>query len=229
MPSGSAANLDCRTSGCRKLDGLGASAGRETNSEQPSKHNIRNAAQRLAWNAVLIALLIMCDATVVSADGSLEYAVKATFLYKFAPFVEWPDSAFASPTSTFNLCLIGDDPFGGLVDQATVGQRIADRSIVVRHLSTVDGSSGCHIMFVAGSKAQSVAQMLDAVRGSSVLTVTDSATKVQAHGIIQFIIQNNRVRFDIDDNAAAQNHLTISSKLLDIARLVQPRRAGGGP
>jgi len=229
MPSGSGGNLDCRTSGCRKLDGLGASAASETNSEQPSKYNIWTATQGLAWNAILIALLVLWGTTAVSADGSLEYAVKATFLYKFAPFIEWPNSAFASPTSPFNLCLVGDDPFNGLVDQATANQRIADRPIFVRHLGTVDGPSGCHMMFVAGSNAQSTAQVLDAVRGSSVLTVTDSATKTQARGIIQFIVQDNRVRFDIDDNAAAQNHLTISSKLLDIARSVQPRRAGGGP
>ena len=158
---------------------------------------------------------------------SLEYAVKATFLYKFAPFVDWPDSAFASPTSPFNLCLVGDDPCGELVDQATAGHQIGARPIVVRHLHTVDGPSGCHIMFVANSNAQSAKQVLDIVHGAAVLTVTDSTTNGTARGVIHFIILDNHVRFDIDDNLAAQNHLTISSKLLSLAHTVQPRMAAG--
>ena len=227
MPSGSAADHNRKWSGNHIPTSLGASVGGETSSEQPSTRDGRNVAQRLIWKAVLIALLAICDGTGASADGSLEFAVKATFLYKFAPFVDWPDFAFASPTSLFNLCLVGDDPFGGLVDQATAGRQIGARPIVVRHLHTIDGPEGCQIMFVANSNAQSAQKVLEIVRGAAVLTVTDSITNGTARGVIHFIILDNRVRFDIDDNLAAQDHLTISSKLLSLAHTVQPRMAAG--
>jgi hypothetical protein len=159
----------------------------------------------------------------LAQSGSLEYAVKATYLYKFGPFVEWPGAAFESPSSAINLCVVGDDPFGEILDQAVSGQRIGERPVAVRRLRTVGRESGCHIMYVAGSDAQSVAEILDTVRGTPVLTITDSAQDARAKGIIHFVIHDNRVRFEIDDYAAAGNGLMISSKVLSLALSVRPR------
>lgn len=163
-----------------------------------------------------------------AADGSVEYAVKAAFLHKFGSFVEWPAAAFASPTSPFQLCIAGEDPFGAILDKAVSGQQIANRPIEVRRLKTVRPDSGCHIVYVAASEAQRLAQIIEALRGSSVLTVSDGRSPGVAGGIINFVIKDDRVRFDIDDEAAAQNRLAISSKLLSVALSVKPRRAGEG-
>ncbi|MEJ0043251.1 MAG: YfiR family protein [Rhizomicrobium sp.] len=150
-----------------------------------------------------------------AADRSLEYAVKATFLYKFAPFVDWPPSAFEQPGAPFVLCIVGNDPFTETVEKTVAGQHVGEHPLVLRHIAVADGKAFCHLMFVAGSPSQSVAQALDAVRGSPTLTVTDS--NAPAPGIIQFVVIHDRVNFDIDAVAAGANHLTISSKLLALA------------
>jgi hypothetical protein len=87
----------------------------------------------------------------------------------------------------------------------------------VQRLPAVTRDSGCQILFAVGSREQSVADMLAVVRGTPVLTMTDDSPDAQSRGIINFVIRDNRVRFEIDDNAAAQNGLTISSKLLSLA------------
>lgn len=152
-----------------------------------------------------------------AADRSLEYAVKATFLYKFAGFVEWPAGSFEHESSPFHLCIVGTDPFGGrVIANAVRGQRVGSHPIVLRRLANVEPGSGCHAMFVSGS---GTAEALSAVSGTPTLTVTDSSFDA-IPGIIHFIIADDRVSFEIDNVAAARNHLAISSKLLALARRV---------
>jgi hypothetical protein len=179
--------------------------------------------------AMLAALgIALAPGGASAADESLEYAVKAAFLYKFGSFVEWPATAFASSTSPFQLCIVGDDPFGAALDKAISGQQIAHRPIEARRLKTVRPDSGCHIAYLAASEAQRLAQTVEALRGSSVLTVTDNRPPGVPAGIVNFVIRDDRVRFDIDDEAAALNRLAISSKLLSVALSVKPRRVGEG-
>ena len=167
-------------------------------------------------------VLLGTPAANAAEDGALEYAVKATYLYKFIPFVEWPPSA-AAPSSSVHLCVLGNDPVGDMVDRAAAGLRVDDRTIVVRHLRAIDRHSGCHILYVTGSETQSVAQALASVRGTPVLTVTDAAQEQRVKGIINFVVRDDRVRFEIDNEAAAENGLVISSKLLSLAVYVRPR------
>lgn len=145
-----------------------------------------------------------------------EFAVKATYLYKFAPFVEWPENSFASPQSPFIICLVGEDPFGATLDQAVANQRIVDHPIEIRRFAMLNGVQGCHIVFAGGSSVQPVAQTLNMLRGTSALSVTDAADNGAA-GIINFVIRGKRVRFEIDDEAARGNNLKISSKLMALA------------
>lgn len=168
----------------------------------------------------LRACIPMLACTVAFAQGtSVEYAVKATYLYKLAPFVEWPAGTFDSPNDPFILCVVGHDPVAALVDPAVQGQQLAGHMIDVLHLAEVRHDARCHILYVATHGPAAVAA-LDAVRGLPVLTVTDAAQDPRARGIVNFIVQDNRVRFEIDSRAATENHLVISSKLLNLA--VQP-------
>jgi hypothetical protein len=153
--------------------------------------------------------------------ATLEYAVKAAYLYKFAPFVEWPASAFASPTSPFNLCVLGEDPFGAALDQAVDGRRVGEHPAVVRRMKRVDAGSGCHILYLGASRAQTTAEALRSVQGAPVLTVADRGP-ASSGSIIQFVVRDNRVRFDIDAAAAAANRVAISSKLLSLSVSASP-------
>jgi len=154
------------------------------------------------------------------ANEPLEWAVKAAYLAKFGFYVEWPREAFDGPTGPLNLCVVGEDPFGNLLDDAVAGQRIDGRPISVKRLKSVARGSGCHIAYV-GNEVRTAA-IIDGVRGSPTLVVTDAGGAAPG-GVIQFVLKDNRVRFAIDDEAAAQHGINVSSKLLSLALSVKPR------
>lgn len=153
-----------------------------------------------------------------AAGGPSEAAVEATYLYKFAPFVTWPAT---DDTRPFTICIVGDDPFGPLLDRAVAGQALGTRSIRIAKVETIGRQSTCDIAYLGGS-AESVAEMLKAARGAPILTVTDED---DPPGIIAFAIVDGHVRFRVDQAQAQQNGLAISSKLLSLALSV---RGGGG-
>jgi len=185
----------------------------------------RSLRTRAAGSAAALALAALSAPTGVQAqDRAMEYAVKANYLYKFAPFVEWPPRAFASASSPLQLCVLGRDPFGATLDRAVSGQRVDGHPVTVRRLQRVDAASGCHILYLGASSSQTAPEALRAVQGSPTLTVADNNGGSGA--IIRFVVSGNRVRFDIDTAAAAANGVTISSKLLSLA--MSMRGSGGG-
>jgi hypothetical protein len=151
------------------------------------------------------------------AQASLAAAVKAAYLFKFGAFVEWPPSVFDSAEAPLQVCVTGSDPFGATLDQAVKGQVIGNRLISVTRLERVDRNSPCQILFVAPSPRQSVAEALERVRGSPILTVTDNGARPADRGVIDFVLKDNHVRFRIDGRTAGQDGLSISSKLLSLA------------
>jgi len=188
---------------------------------------VRRSLLNWRWIAA-VAVAVACQGVPVrvagaAVEGALEYTVKAAFLYKFGGFVEWPSAAFESPESPTRLCIVGNDPFGPALDKVVEGQHIGTRTIVVERLEAIHSNSGCQILFVASADEKKAAEALMAVRGESVLTITDGARSPEATGIINFVIMDNRVRFEIDDKAASVNGVVISSKLLDLARTTKRR------
>lgn len=148
---------------------------------------------------------------------SLAVEVKAAYLDKLGDFVDWPASAFSNPGEPLKLCVAGTDPFGPLLDQATEGKRIDGHPIALVRLDRIERGATCHILFAGGSQKQSVAEALDRVRGAPVLTVTDDSSEPGARGMVNFVMRDNRIRFEIDADSATQSGLAISSKLLRLA------------
>lgn len=140
-----------------------------------------------------------------------DVAVKAAFLPRFARYVTWP--AGAHPSGPMIICVVGDDPFGNLLNQAAHGQQVDGRSFLVKRLSSPAGAGDCNIAFVGGSRA---GELLSALAREPILTVTDSRSGA-GRGIIQFAIVDGRVRFFIDNLQARARGLTISSRLLALA------------
>ncbi len=188
----------------------------------------RRAARRCFFLLVLLQATFALELPQARAAGteadSLEYGVKAAYLYKLGDYIEWPAAAFDSPTSPVQICIAGADPFGGSLDATVSGEHVKGRPIAIRKLRLVERNSGCHIVYFGGSDQQSASQGLALLQGTPVLTVTDAARNSDAAGIVHFVTKANRVRFDIDDQAAAQNGLTISSKLFGIAASVKLRK-----
>ena len=183
----------------------------------------RTCLARFLRPAALALLLAAFPA--YTADRTLEYSVKATFLYKFGFFVEWPPGTFANDTAPLNLCVVGADPFGGRIKNAVTGQSVGRHPIVLRQLAKADPQADCHAMVIGATGGQTAGEALSAVEGAPILTVTDSALGPTA-GIIHFVIADDRVSFDIDTVLAAKNHLVISSKLLALAHKINTVRPG---
>lgn len=189
-----------------------------TNMRRAVAH-LRADARSTAFAASCVALI---PAALAAADGdSLEYTVKAAYLFKFGIYVDWPSGTFPSPSSPLNLCVVGEDPFGATLDGVVSGQRVENHPVVLLRLKTLTRDAGCHIAYAASADAL---PNIDATRGSGILTVGDG----RGASIISFVIKDNRVRFTIDEQAAAQNGLAISSKLLGLALNVTPRQGKEG-
>lgn len=178
-----------------------------------------------AWFAAACAsvALTLTAAPVAAQNVSLEAPLKATFLYRFGDFVTWPDAAFATPSDPLNICVVGADTFGDVLDRAIEGQRAGGRPLAVYRVAALDPASACHIAYIAGSPAQSAAQALAAARGAPVLTVTDAATGAAARGMVHFEIVEDRVRFHVDEESASRSGLVVSSRLLGVALTVRRR------
>lgn len=161
----------------------------------------------------MLALLASAGAVVADTPESV---VEAAYLYKFTPFIDWPSSAFASPSSPFRLCVLGDDPFGSALDQAVGGHSVVDHPIEVRRIKTAGAAVGCHMLYFAGPKTAATADAFSKLKGSPVLTVTRESGGVTGE-VIQFVVRDGHVRFAIDEAAASTNGVRISSKLLGLA------------
>jgi hypothetical protein len=161
----------------------------------------------------MTALALAWGGSACAQPRSLESAVKAAFLTKFGAFVTWP----ARNGGPLQLCVVGDDPFGAALEQAAQSQAGA---VAIHRMAAVERDSGCDVAYLAGSPRQSTAQALAGLRGAPVLTITDGA-RGGPHGMIHFVIFEDRVRFQVDAAQAAQSHLSISSKLLTLALSVK--------
>ena len=163
-----------------------------------------------------LGLVIVAPAGAARAGDppALETAVKATFLYKFAPFVTWPNSAPAPGAHPFTICVVGADPFGPVLDRAVAGQLYGQSPYQITRMDTIGPQSPCDIAYLGGSRGQSVEAALRTLHGAPVLTVTDEGSP---SGMIAFAVENGRVRFRIDQVEAQAAGLVISSKLLSLA------------
>lgn len=176
-------------------------------------------------NALLLALLLLAPAMPQPAHAQAsEQAVKAAFLPKFIRYVDWPPEALPAGDAPIGLCLLGRDPFGSLIDQAVNDETLGARRIVVRRIAGLGNMEGCQLIFVSSGSSRGDAQVLATLAGRPVLTVTD-ARNGAAQGMVHFALRDGRVRFVIDDVAAARSKLVISSRLLSLALTVRTRRS----
>lgn len=182
---------------------------------------IRNHFGLLRKSAFLLALISGAAGpipTFLQAEEPLEYDVKAAFLLNFTKFIEWPAEAFASPAQ-ISICILGEDSFGSTLDQIVSGEAVNGRKVTVQRIKRPPPPRTCQILFVSKSEKE-VAKTLSAL-GPGVLTVGERETFVREGGMIAFVIEERRVRFDINQGAAEKAGLKLSSKLLGVARSVE--------
>jgi YfiR/HmsC-like len=173
-----------------------------------------------------LAILLAVLATGTAAGQPLvtsEDEVKAAFLYNFAKFVEWPEAAFRGPREPLTLCVLGSDAFGRELEAAIDGKTVQGRQVVIRRTLQILGLEACRILFVSSSERPRFEQILASVGRRPVLTVGEDVTFARTGGIINFVVESKRIRFQINQGAAERAGLKISSRLLELGEVV-----GGG-
>lgn len=170
-------------------------------------------------SSLALAACLLAGAGNAPAQVAREYDLKATFLFNFAQFVEWPPSTFASADEPFTIGVLGEDPFGAMLDDVVHNERVNGRPIVIRRYRSVGEIKGCQILFISKSEGAKAGQILPALKGRSILTVGETDEVASQGGVIRFFTDKNKLRLRINTEAAKQENLTISSKLLRLAEV----------
>jgi hypothetical protein len=175
------------------------------------------------------------DAQAGDASNSSEYLIKAGFIYNFAKFVEWPSATFSQPDSPIVIGVLGTDPFGNVLDRIVEDKKIGTRGFVVKRLKwgkdlkDLKDLKDCKILFVSASERAHIDEVLQSVKGLSILTVGETPGFAERGGVIRFTLEDNRVRFEVNVEAAHQADLNISSRLLTLAKIIPQTAAVRNP
>ncbi len=168
---------------------------------------------------VLVAALLAAPAQQGVAQAFDEYQLKAVYLFNFAQFVEWSGGA-AQSDAPFVICVLGDDPFKGFLDETVRGETINNRAFLVQRYRKREDIDRCDILFVSHSETARLPDILAAVKGRGILTVSDAEDFARNGGMVQFVTENRRIKLKINVDEARAANLTISSKLLRPAEIV---------
>jgi hypothetical protein len=168
--------------------------------------------QHAAPGLSIVLVLLTLGSFAPSAEAPTEYEVKAALLYNFGRFVQWPNSG-----DTLVVCVLGEDPFGPVLDKTLEGKITEARRLHVRRLKRSQDGESCQILFVSSSEYEHLPQILAELDGRSVLTVGDTPEFARRGGMISFQLEQNRVRIHVNLRAAEGARLTISSQLLKLA------------
>jgi hypothetical protein len=188
-----------------------------------AQHRARRMVTKIAREIIIAGLCWIALGQKPNADEvpsiSPEYVIKAAYIYNFAMFVEWPDKAFRRESSPIVIGIVGTDPFGAAIDQTVRDKKIDKRPLVVKRLQWDQEFEYCHILFITSSEKARFAELVQRVKNLPILVVTESPGFAERGSIINFIVEQNRVRCEINVDAAKRAHLNISSKLLGLAKV----------
>jgi hypothetical protein len=175
----------------------------------------------VAW--VLVAVPCLRAQSLKPTD----YDVKAAYLYNFGHFVEWPANVASAKNESFTVCVLGRDPFGPVLDTTLAAETIAGKRVATKRISTLDESGNCQILFLSSTEEAQLKTILKVLNKQAVLTVSDMPEFSQNGGMIQFVPEGKRVRFEVNLAAVQHAGLTLSSELLKVATTVRRNSPSG--
>ncbi len=167
-----------------------------------------------------LATVVVC-ANSPAAEAGLEYRVKAAFLYNFAKFVTWPAAAFPDGSAPVVFCIVGEDPFGDLLESTTKDRKVEGRNIEIRRVTADALLAGCHLVFLSGSDVGRTARVLQQAKSAGALAIGESDDFLGGGGMIRLLVEDGKVRFDVSTRATETVGLKVSSQLLKLARDVE--------
>ena len=170
------------------------------------------------WSKLAVLLFLPIFALQAAGQRASEYQLKAAFVYNFTKFIDWPGESVRS--LTFQICVLGQNPFGSELTQLTDGKVIEGHPVQVLIVTNYHLARSCQVVFISASENARMKEILSALRGRSVLTVGDSQGFVDAGGMIELLVEDERMRFEVNLHAANEARLKISAKLLSLAKAV---------
>ncbi|HEY2469503.1 MAG TPA: YfiR family protein [Terracidiphilus sp.] len=173
----------------------------------------------MAWLVVWAALAAVNSSA--QQTKPTEYQVKAAYIYNFGKFVKWPTTSVANQNPSFTICVLGQDSFGAVLQSTLTGEAVGGRPVAVKRILRAGDGVNCHILFLNTGEADHLNETLAALGHASVLTVSDIPEFAQRGGMIQFVLQGDRVRFEINRANAENSGLTLTSDLLKVAVAVR--------
>ncbi len=173
---------------------------------------------RPAWH--WLAFFLLAFAGWPALAESREYQIKAAFLVNFMQFVTWPETAFTNAEAPFSIAVLGDDPFGATLDQTVQGETVNHHKIVVQRARRIEDCKDCHMIFVSRSEEKNLPVIMAKLDSGPVLTVSETRDFARRGGIINFYLEGNKVRFEINPSAAQRDKLKISAQLLSLGKIV---------
>jgi hypothetical protein len=174
----------------------------------------------------VVALWAFLAIPVLVAQNSrpTDYDVKAAYLYNFGRFIEWPETVTATQGDPFTVCVLGQDPFGPRLDATLAGETIGGKIIVAKRISSAEESGNCRILFLSLTEDSRLNKVIADLDKKAVLTVSDAPQFVTRGGMIQFVLEGKKVRFEVNLTATQHAGLTLSSELLKVATAVRKDR-----
>jgi hypothetical protein len=176
--------------------------------------------------AYLLCLALPLGLFAAQSGRPTQYDVEAVYLYQFGRFVAWP-AQNAAPQDNFPICIMGRDPFGASLDSTIAGENINQLPLKASRIASVDDAKRCRILYISPSEDARLGAILQGLQQAPVLTVSDAPDFLSRGGMIQFVLQGNRVRFEINVSTAQKSGLTVSSDLLKVASSVRGVPASG--
>jgi len=176
---------------------------------------------RLITTILMLLLGAGYPARAQDSSASSEYLVKAGFIYNFAKLVEWPTAAFAQPDSPIVIGIWGTDPFGPIIDKVLEGKKINEHGFLIKRLRSIADAKDCNILFVSSSETAHLGDAIRLAKSTHVLTIGEIPGFANRGGIINLTLEDNKVRFEVNVDAAKDAELNISSRLLALAKIVQ--------
>lgn len=183
---------------------------------------------RLVLLLTSLMLLMGSAASAPAQDSdSSEYLIKAGFIYNFAKLVDWPGAAFSQPDSPIVIGILGVDPFGPVIDKVLAGKKVNDHGFLIRRLRSAADAKDCHILFVSASETAHISEAIRLTRSMPILTISEIPGFANRGGIINLTLEDSKVRFEVNVDAAKAADLNISSRLLALAKIVQQPSSDG--
>ena len=192
------------------------------------REKTRGPRQQIATDVSSFLAAIVLTAALVGFPSSSwpqdmeanEYQIKAAYLLNFPNFVDWPGAINNDLQSPIRLCLLGSDPLGSALSRMMADRLSRGRSLLLRRVARTGPVSDCQILYIGPSESKYIPQILDSLHDVSALTVGETDQFAEQGGMIQLVMEDNRIRFKINPSAASQAGIRISSKLLALAQIV---------